>query len=302
MSPLQRVIKYCAMGFAAFLMVGILSSIVAVVSGVSYGFDVYEESKNYVSFIKDFDNVKNLNLSNGDKKLTVVSGDTNKVIVEAKNVPDTLGVKVTSDGTLIIDDNNRFHISWIFGWTGDWNQEMEVIVTVPRDFTAGRVELDSGSATMKVEDLVADNMIIDSGSGNFVGRNLYAKKANLSLGSGSSLLEYVKFDKGKVDCGSGDVKIENATFYNVEFEGGSGSLSYSGKLLGKTNMEGRSGRSSFELEGNLEEYDIACDSGSGGIWIDGTKEDNYKNHNSEASNEIRIDGGSGRILINFYSE
>lgn len=302
MSPLQRVIKYFAMGFAAFLMVGILSSIVAVVSGVGYGFNSYEDNKNYVSFTKDFDNVKNLNISNHDKKLTIVSGDTEKVIVEAKKVPDTLEVKVTSDGTLVIEDKNRFYISWIFGLAGDWNHDMEILVTVPRDFTAGRVELDGGSAAMEVEDLTADYMIIDGGSGSFVGRNLYAKKANINFESGSNRLEYVEFKKGKMDCGSGDIKLQNAIFTDVEIDGGSGSLSYSGQLLGKTYLDGGSGRNSFELVGKREDYSIECDGGSGGLWIDGTREDDYKDRNSNANNEIRIDGGSGRIVIDFYSE
>ncbi len=302
MSPLQRVIKYFAMGFAAFLMVGILSGIVAVVSGVGSGFSVYGDNKTYVSFTKDFDNVRNLNISNDDKKLTIVSGDTEKVIVEVKNVPETLEVKVTSDGTLVIEDKDRFYITWIFGWTGEWNRDMEILVTIPRDFTAGRVELDSGSAVMEVEDLTADNLIIDGGSGSFTGRNLYAKKANVSLGSGLSRLEYVKFEKGKMNCGSGDVKIENAIFSDVEFDGGSGSVSYSGQLLGKTALDGGSGRISFEIEGKHEDYNIDTDGGSGGIWIDGTRADDYKDRNNEVSNKIRIDGGSGRILIDFYSE
>ncbi|ABX40840.1 DUF4097 family beta strand repeat-containing protein [Lachnoclostridium phytofermentans] len=302
MSPFQKIIKYFAMGFAAFLMVGILTSIVAVVSGLGSGIDTYEINKNYVSFTKDFDNVKNLNFSNGDKKLTLVSGDTDKVIVEAKNVPDSLEVKVTSDGTLTIKDRDRFHISWIIGWSGNWNSDMEIIVTVPRDFTVGKVELDSGSANMEVNDLTADNMIIDGGSGSFIGRNLSAKKANISLGSGSTRLDYVKFEKGKMDCGSGDVKIENAIFRDVDFDGGSGSISYSGQLSGKTSLNCGSGRISFELEGKREDYNINSDSGSGGIWIDGTRADNYKERNSDVNNEIKIDGGSGRVLINFYSE
>ncbi|WP_312103800.1 DUF4097 family beta strand repeat-containing protein [Lachnoclostridium sp.] len=301
MSPLQKVIKYFAMGFAAFLMVGILSSIVAVVSGLGSGIDAYEYNKNYVSFTKDFDTVKNLNISNDDKKLTIVSGDTNKVIVEAKNVPDTLEVKVTSDGTLTIKDKDRFNISWIFRWSGNWNSDMEIIVTVPRDFTAGKVELDSGSATMEVNDLSADNMIIDGGSGSFIGRNLYAKKSDMNLGSGSSRLDYVQFDKGKMDCGSGNIKIENAIFRDVVFDGSSGSISYSGQLLGKTSLDCGSGRVSFELEGKREDYNINSDSGSGGIWIDGIRTDDYKDRNSDVSNEIRIDGGSGRVLINFYN-
>lgn len=301
MSPLQKVIKYFAMGFAAFLMVGILSSIVAVVSGLGSGIDAYEYNKNYVSFTKDFDTVKNLNISNDDKKLTIVSGDTDKVIVEAKNVPDTLEVKVTSDGTLTIKDKDRFNISWIFRWSGNWNSDMEIIVTVPRDFTVGKVELDSGSASMEVNDLTADNMIIDGGSGSFIGRNLYAKKSNMSLGSGSCRLDNVRFAKGKMDCGSGDIKIENAIFRDVVFEGGSGSISYSGQLLGKTSLDCGSGRVSFELEGKREDYNINSESGSGGIWIDGTRTDHYKDRNSDVSNEIRIDGGSGRVLINFYN-
>lgn len=301
MSPLQKVIKYFAMGFAAFLMVGILSSIVAVVSGLGSGIDAYEYNKNYVSFTKDFDTVKNLNISNDDKKLTIVSGDTDKVIVEAKNVPDTLEVKVTSDGTLTIKDKDRFNISWIFRWSGNWNSNMEIIVTVPRDFTVGKVELDSGSASMEVNDLTADNMIIDGGSGSFIGRNLYAKKSNMSLGSGSCRLDNVRFAKGKMDCGSGDIKIENAIFRDVVFEGGSGSISYSGQLLGKTSLDCGSGRVSFELEGKREDYNINSESGSGGIWIDGTRTDHYKDRNSDVSNEISIDGGSGRVLINFYN-
>lgn len=301
MSPLQKVIKYFAMGFAAFLMVGILSSIVAVVSGLGSGIDAYEYNKNYVSFTKDFDTVKNLNISNDEKKLTIVSGDTDKVIVEAKNVPDTLEVKVTSDGTLTIKDKDRFNISWIFRWSGNWNSDMEIIVTVPRDFTVGKVELDSGSASMEVNDLTADNMIIDGGSGSFIGHNLNAKKSNMNFGSGSSRLDNVNFAKGKMDCGSGDIKIENAIFRDVVFDGGSGSISYSGQLLGNTSLDCESGRVSFELEGKREDYNINSDSGSGGIWIDGTRIDHYKDSNSDVSNEIRIDGGSGRVLINFYN-
>jgi DUF4097 and DUF4098 domain-containing protein YvlB len=122
----------------------------------------------------------------------------------------------------------------------------------------------------------------------------------MNLGSGSTRLDYVKFEKGKMDGGSGNIKIENAIFKDVVFEGGSGSISYSGQLLGKTSLDCGSGRISFELEGEREDYNINSNSGSGGIWIDGTRTDHYKDRNNDLSNEIKIDGGSGSVLINFY--
>lgn len=299
MSPLQKVIKYFAMGLAAFIMVGILSAIVAVVSGVGSGFDSFEDNRNFVSFTKEYENVKNLDISNDEKKLTIVSGDTNQVIVEAKNVPETLEVNVTSDGTLVIEDKNRFHITWLFGWTHDGYRDMEINITIPRDFSVDRVRLDAGSGKMEVADITAQNFLLDGGSGSFTAKNLSAQKASLNLGSGSSKFEYVEFSKGDFECGSGDVKIQDAIFTDMEFNSGSGSISYSGQLFGKTSLDGGSGRATFELEGNRADYSFDCEAGSGGIWIDGDKEEELKENNT-AANEIEIDGGSGRVVVDFY--
>ena len=300
MSPVQRVIKYFAMAFAAMLMVGILSGVIAVLAGIGEGTQLFTSDREYQSFVEEFDRVTNLDITNYSGKFTIKTGDTDKIVVSATEVPDTISVSVTDNGTLVIKDegNDGWFFSIItFGF--DLNIRTEIEVTLPANFVADHAYLDNGSGSFRIEALKAKVLEYDGGSGAFVGNNITAEEAKLSLGSGASLLTYVEFGEGKLKSGSGAVQIEDSRFTDMKIDSGSGAIRFEGSLLGTTIIESGSGSATYDIEDPIDKYSINAEDGSGGIWINGNRVEKIKDSNSSMPYKLDIDGGSGKVTLNF---
>lgn len=294
MNEVQKIIKYAAMAFAVVLTIGIFTGIAGIVLGVTGGIST-TESEELVSFSKEFDQVKRLEIDSDDVDVRIVNGDLFRV--DATNVPEDFVAELEADGTLRVGyDSNRWDIISFHLWD---SSDYEVILTVPSDFVAERADIDNGSGKVEIEDLRTEVLTLSCGSGSIDGSRISADKVIINGGSGSINFEDVDMKNVDADLGSGSFTIQDGTIDGLELDGGSGAVSISGLLIGENEFDIGSGSVSLNIENSKEEYDISCEAGSGGIWIDGNKENDFRLRNKDANNSIEVDGGSGRVSIEF---
>lgn len=280
MSPVQRVIKYCALAFAIALTVFIFTGIATVVGAVMNGISNGKHSDKVVSFSEEFSNVTSLSVDSGEIPIRIEAGNVFKV--DAVEVPENFNASVDSDGTLIVGYDNDVEDWFINIDISLWGTDSDSLVTItlPYDFIAEEAVIDSGSASLDIKALRAKDLVIDSGSGG------------IDIGE-------LKADNAEIDSGSGAITIQDANLNDLSLNSGSGSVDISGTLTGENYFDCGSGNLTVSVEDKIENYDLDCESGSGGIWIAGEKENDYENDNDSAPNSIEVDGGSGRIVLDF---
>ncbi|MDD5937245.1 MAG: DUF4097 family beta strand repeat-containing protein [Clostridiales bacterium] len=298
MTSIQRVIKYCAMGFAIALMVGILTGITAIISGIDKGVN-WDGETTYINFTKEFEDIDSLDLTNYSGKMFIQVGSVNKVTVHAKNVPDTTVVKVRNNNTLYVnDETTRIWFFDLHFWE-DEEENSQITIILPIDFVAKKATLDNNSGDMEVRGLYAKDLELSGGSGHIMASNISADQFDISAGSGELQLDRVQLNKGEIDSGSGLFQLTNSSISDVDIDTGSGEFFFDGLISGDNNLDGGSGSISLNIKNFADMYNLDLDAGSGGIYINGEKVDREKIKHKGAENKLEVDGGSGKITIQF---
>lgn len=276
MSELQKVIKYCAMGFAAFLafsiITGILTGVVAL-TGVFSGIG----SGKTVDINKSFENVTSLSAEPGVGTFKIKQGDSDQVEVIAENVSDNFVVEKSSSGHLKLKGRVNF---WNFFDGDSVNGNSKITIYLPKDFVGEDVDINAGAGNIEIEALSTKKLDIDAGAGNIKGQNIVAEQVDLDGGVGEIDLEQVDFTKVDIDCGVGNINLQ-------------------GSLYGKSEIECGVGEVTLDLNGTQDDYNIKIDKGLGSINVNGEKYSDIQWHNNTAANTLDIDGGVGDIDINF---
>lgn len=297
MKPAQKVIKYCSMAFAILLMVGILTGITAAVSGISMGIS-WNGNVKYIDFTKEFNNVTNMDLSNYSGEMYVQRSDVDQFVIKASNVPDTVIAEMNGD-TLVVDDKEHSVFNFHFFWDEDSDIKSEITVYVPRDFKGDKIELSNGSGRLEINDMEADVLDIAGSSGSIIMNDLKANELNISSGSGHIEADRVMAQCGDWNGGSGSIRVTSSNLNDFEFKIGSGSLTFDGALTGDSEIKGGSGSATIDLADTIQTYEVDLDEGSGSIYLNGEKYRNGDIENDNAANKLSIDGGSGKISIDF---
>lgn len=282
MTTFQRVVKYCAIGFAVFLAVSIISGIVSAILGVmslipgsSMGTGNWRHEKT-VNYSEDFSGVKSLDMNHTFGNLKVMTGEG--FTVKAENVTKNFKASVDNNGKLTISEDGRgFHFLG-FNLNGIRDMNARITLTVPVDFTAEKAVLNAGAGNVEIESLKANVLVISAGAGNINGRNMTAQEFNL-------------------DGGVGNVTLDNVNFKNAVFDSGVGNLSLNGSLVGNTEINCGVGRVNLNLTGNVNNYNFDVDSGIGAIRLNGEKISGGHLTNDGADNHIKVDGGVGDVNI-----
>lgn len=276
MSEFQRIIKYCAMAFAAFLAFTIISGIltgILALTGVISGMD----GGNSTSINQSFDNVTSLYVEPGVGTLKMKVGESEQVVVIAENVSENFVVEQKNNGKLVL--KGKVNIWNIFGNHFN-NKKGDITIYLPSDFEAEKVELNAGTGNINIEELTTEMLDIDAGTGNITGSNITAHKVDIDGGVGDIDLDEVNLSNADIDCGVGKVSLQ-------------------GSLTGKNQIDCGVGEVDLSLEDSADNYDIRVDKGLGDITINGEKYSDLKWNNKKADNSLDIDGGVGDIDIDF---
>lgn len=280
----NKTIKYIAIGIgllfaififsimarAAFSLVGALSNIGG--RDHSYG----QENQQYNgSFSQEFSNVSKLDISFSAGTLEVAQGDRFKV--EGYNLPESFNVNQSSD-TLKIEDHIADPIKALNGFSD--SQRPHLTLTLPKDAVFKHVDFELGAGDNKISDFKTDKLEMDLGAGRVELKNITADEASL-------------------DNGAGEVSLSDMSINDLDMDCGVGKITFKGSLTGDCSINGGVGTINFDIDGKISDYDISGNSGLGDFSINGKAFDDKGFRNSNAPNELNINGGVGSIHINF---
>lgn len=276
MSIGQKVIKYLAIAFAIALIVGIITTIVRVVSSIPLTLKIGKNNSDSNNIIETSTNFENGNVASLDidialSDLTIKKGEYLKVESSNKNIQckqDKQKIKIEER------KNNWFLIN---------NKREELIVYVPENLQFDIVNINTGAGKVNIEILNTKVLKMDLGAGETSIRNI-----NVT-------------EKAKIATGGGKVNIKEARINELKCDLGIGATEISAKLLGDTKIGTGIGSLKLDVFGKKEEYRTKINKGLGNVTVDGKKvSDNEVVGNGE--NKIDIDGGIGEIKIDFRGE
>ena len=277
MNTTQRVIKYIAMAFALGLALFI---ILMVVNGVFFGMSLLDNilgrdgglpSDGVYDYSQSFSDVRSLEIDHDVGLLTIIVGDEFRV--DAKNEDRGISVEL-KDGTLKVKNKKDFGL---FNWGGDQNR---TIITIPGDFVAEEVELETGAGKVSIERLAAKEMDIKTGAGSFTAKEL-------------------KSDRAHIEGGVGEVVLRDVDLRNLELECGVGSLSLTGNVTGTSKVNCGVGETRLKLTGARSDYRLNLDVGIGAIHVDGEKQGKGSYGDSSAQHTLTVEGGVGSVHLDF---
>ena len=275
MSIGQKVIKYLAIAFAIALIVGIITTIVRVVSSIPLTLKIGKnnnDSNNIIETSSDFENenVAFLDIDIAYSNLTIRKGESLKVESSNKNI------QCKQDKQKIEIKERKSN------WFNNTKKE-ELIIYVPENLQFDRVSINTGAGKVNIE-------------------ILNTKVLKMNLGAGETSMKNINItENAKIDTGAGKVNIKEAKINDLRCDLGIGATEISAKLLGNTRISTGVGSLKLDVFGKKEEYETKVNKGLGNVTIDEEKiSDNEVVGNGE--NRIDIDGGVGEIKINFRGE
>lgn len=275
MSIVQKVIKYLAIAFAIALIVGIITTIVRVVSSLPLTLKIGKnnsDSNNVIETSSDFENenVAFLDIDIAYSNLTIRKGEYLKVESSDKDIQCK-----QDEQKIIIKERNS-------NWFNNTKKE-ELIVYVPENLQFDKVNINTGVGKVNIE-------------------ILNTKVLKMDLGAGETSIQNINItESAKIDTGAGKVNIKEAKIHDLRCDLGIGATEISAKLLGNTRIGTGVGSLKLDVLGKKEEYETKINKGLGNVTIDEEKiSDNEVVGNGE--NKIDIDGGVGEIKINFRGE
>lgn len=269
MTTTQRVIKYCAIGFAIVLIIGIVSAIVSTVSALSFFFDnrdVVGEMKSYS--ISEPINELTVDLSGA--KLKIKEGSS--FSVESNH--EKLDIN-QSNGVLSVKEKRRFGIFHF--------ESVSVIVTVPEGFSFDKANISTDMGAVDIDALTAERL-------------------SLSFGAGSvDIDELVATASSRIDCGAGKLTVLGGELNNLDLDMGVGKADLKSRVTGNADIDCGVGKTDLTLIGTKDDYRISLDKGLGSAIIDNVSFSNSTDYGFGA-NSIDIDGGVGGIDVRFENQ
>ena len=276
MTTAQKVIKYIALGFAAFLIVTIISAILSGGYALLREFGLIHVDKNIVteelkvisSEVKEISTLKiDLSCTNLDVKI----GDNFKVETNNSKITFT-----NDNGSVKIKEENR-------NWLNN-NKESNLIIYIPRDMIAiDETKIETGAGKINIEKLNTQSLYLELGAGDVYIKNLTVTK------------------EAKIDGGLGRTELKSCEINNLKANLGMGDFVFNGKLTGKNEIDSGVGAIDIDLMDNKGNYKINVSKGLGNVTLDGQKLEMDRVYGT-GENYLDVDGGIGEIKIEFKEE
>ncbi len=271
MTPIQKLIKLIADAMAIGLVVSIIGGIATAIFAVS-GITALKNEIKEIKANEEFtlydveDDISNISLNLSTASLAIKQGDNFSVYYGE-------GFRIkTKKGILYIEDTIKemFNIA----------SSHTVIITVPKNKTFGKVNINSGVGSIYIEKLTCDTLDLDSGVG-------------------TADIDYIKVNsKAQIDGGVGDMTITKGSINNLDYSVGIGKADINAKLIGKSEIEAGIGDVKLCLAGGNNLYTLKSDTGIGAIRVDGEKLSDDSSLGT-GENIVEIDGGIGTVRIDF---
>ncbi len=275
MLKLHKIIKYCAITLAIFIIVSIVICALKIIGAFAFftGSDEARMTEYSTIEIKNADTVKSLYIDIGSARLDVSTGDDFSLSTNNKYISCT-----NSNGKLrITEDSFRvFPISSV-------GNDTYVKLTVPTDFEFKNIEISTGAGDISISELRTETLDLELGAGRVTFDELYVDK------------------EADIEGGAGELKISSGEICGLDFDMGVGKTTLCLSLIGRNQINMGIGDLNVSLLGEKDDYTVDIDKGIGDVNIDGSS---IKNGNivGNGSNIIEIDGGIGAIDIKFENK
>lgn len=267
MSNFQKVIKYCAIGFACFLAVSIIGGIISLILffGSFFGLDNEKSRDVEVIFSDQNSSISYLDIDVNSVNLNIESGDSLSVSSNSKYI----SYKTEDNNKLIIKEKKHFR---------KFNKNNVLTIIIPKKKEFDKVSIETG----------AGKAIIDS---------IIIKELNFDFGAGQVVIsDLVVSDNTNIESGAGQIIIKNSTLANLDLDMGVGQFNLNAKLIGQTSIEQGVGSLNIQLLDSLDNYKIRISKGLGSVSLNGNQLGN-DTITGNGKNTIDIDGGVGSINI-----
>ena len=264
MTTAQKIIKYCAIAFAVFLIVSIIGGIIGAVTSVPA---LVSDGRGEMETYAVNETVKSLEIDLSGARLEIKTGDRFSVESDHKYL------KVEkADGTLAIKEDRP-----AFGFSAEG---VQVILTVPEDFTFDKTAISTGAGMVKIDTLSSQRLSLDLGAGE------------VDIGTLTAT------DKASINGGAGELKIGGGELADLDLNIGVGEADLESRLTGNCSIDYGVGELNLTLTGTPDDYCITLDKGVGKATLDGKKmSEDIVYGDGETS--IEIDGGVGAMKIEF---
>lgn len=265
----QKLIKYCAIVFAIFLVFNI---ILGIMHGVNYITNIFDDNESNVGNLKDLNinsNIQVLDVDVSSVNITLKKGNTFKVKTNNKNI------------NYKIDNNKLFITETKYIWFNR-KDSSDLIIYVPSYLTFDNVNLENGAGKIDIDELNTKRLYLDLGAG----------KVNIN--------NLTVLNDTKIDGGAGEIDITNSKINDLDLDMGIGKLSLSSKITGDSEIDSGIGEMNLNLIGSSNDYKVKLDKGIGSANINGQKMKS-ETYYGNGSNLIDIDGGVGNINIKFVN-
>lgn len=267
MTTIQKVIKICAIGFAVFLIVNILSFIMMAL-GFAVSFSSYGNAKGEDFNYTYDENIERVKLDLSTSSLVIETGE--KFQVDAKDVSSRFSSEVKND-TLVVKETEK----WFF----NSRTHGKIIITVPKDVILKDLDIDTGAGRIEILGIDAD-------------------KFDLNQGAGSITIQDSSFHKTSIDGGAGEIVVSSSTLNNLSLDAGVGRVKMEASVLGNSDIECGVGEIDLTLLGQEEDYQLNLEKGLGSLEVNGKGYSNEYTYGN-GSNHIHIEGGVGSISVSF---
>ena len=266
MTTLQRIVKYCAVAFALFLIVSIIGGSVQAIASVSRIFDHDDVVGKAETYAVDGE-IENMDIEISGAELEIRTGSdfsvqSNHKYLETEN----------KNGVFCVKERRS---SLNFG-----TNDVRVIITVPEDVVFDKISVSTGAGVVKIDSLIAEDL-------------------SLELGVGEVRIDEIIVDgKAKIHCGAGELTVDGGRMKDLDMELGIGEVTLKNRLTGDCRIDCGAGELDLTLFGSAEDYRITLDKGVGETSLAGKKMLDGETYGSGGAS-IKLNGGVGEILIDF---
>ena len=263
MIKLQKIIKYLAIFFAASIICSIISGVMVLFySMISNNKDLID-GRPAQALRQD---IKYLDIE--VKGVNIVFKEGNEFTFETTNE----NIKYQQNEEKLTIEEKKHN------WFGKKDNN-NLIIYIPYNYTFETIELEAGAGTINIGRLSANRLDLELGAGK-------VEITNLIVNNNTS-----------IDSGAGTLTINNSLLNNLELDMGVGNVIVTSELKGVNEISAGVGKLELNLLGN--DYKIKVDKGIGTTTISGNAiSDNT--YYGTGNNLIKIDGGIGKIEINYH--
>ena len=273
MTTAQKIIKYCAVAFAIFLIITIISAVLSAGYRLLNAIGIIDSNRyslleNMVTISDDAEEFLSLNLDIKSSNLQIKTGDKFEVKTNNSNIKYS-----NENGSIKIREDKI--TNWFFGKIDIG----ELIIYIPENMKQiDEVKINIGAGTVFIEQLNTKNLYLDLGAGNVA-----IDKLTVS-------------EESKINGGAGNININSGEIANVDLDLGVGNTKIKSDITGNSNINTGVGELNLYLSLDADNYKINVNKGLGKITFNNDKIlDDTIIGNGE--NYIKISGGVGNINI-----